>query len=150
MIIVNDQWTWCLENYNSHHCPLLVFMKNLSHVVLPIILKGKSCFPGCTGYKETEAAWRHVRSHGLAGGKTGFCFDSDLLWSLGQLFYFPGFLFCLRETGWGGFLSLDILSKVYWVRFLWNCAVTFPLVFWSLYSVGMYVVGSCAGVGSWL
>lgn len=32
-------------------------------------------------------------SHGVAGGKTGFNLDSDLLWSLGQLVYFPGFLF---------------------------------------------------------
>lgn len=146
MRIVNDQWTWCLENYNSHHCPLLVFMKNLSHVVLPIILKGKSYFPVVLDIKK----WRQrpVRSHGLAGGKTGFCFHSDLLGSLGQLFYFPGFLFSLRETGWGGFLSLDTLSKVCWVRFLGNCAVTFPLIFWSLYSNDMYIVESCVGAGS--
>lgn len=106
-------------------------------------------FPGCAGYKETEAAWRCIRSHGLAGGKIGFCFDSDLLWSLSQLLYFPKFLFCLRETGWGGLLSLDTFSKVYWVRFFWNCAVTFPLVFWLLYSIGMYIVGSYVGVGGW-
>lgn len=66
------------------------------------------------------------RSHGLAGGKAGFCFDPDLLWSLGQLLYFPRFLFCLRETGWRGLLSLDTFSKVYSGQILLKLCSHFP------------------------
>lgn len=75
-----------------------------------------------------------MRGHDLVGGNTGFNWDSDLLWPLGQLFYFPGFLFSVSTKGWKGdrIVPFHTLFKVYFGQDLMKLCFHFFVVVVSL------------------
>lgn len=133
--------TWCLEHWNCHHCPSLLFVKSLNDVGLLIgfcflgffFLEREELFPrvGC-GCKEIRGD-TGCKEQGLVGGKTGFTLIL-ICWGP-RASYFTAldfvFLTCdLTQGRQGGLVSghLTILSpRSVLARPLWDCAVTVPL-----------------------